>query len=119
MWNKILRYIYTRNEKLFNDFLVESIVGKIPKDINEPSIDFIKNGGEKLERWIMYQVYYLNRRMVADPKGAERYQGMLTNLKFFLVLASTRKKEVKTSIEEKKEVADPMVGVEKFKNFKK
>lgn len=114
MLNKILKFLYNKYEKQFQDFFVESLIGYIPKDVNEPAIDFLKQGSERLEKWLLYQSYYLNRKAINDLKNAERYQGMLLNIKFLLIVSAQKRKQKQYVKEEKKESIDPMKGVETF-----
>ena len=118
MLNSILRFIYKRYETKFQDFMVESLVGYIPKDVHEPTVEFLKQGSEKLEKWLLFQSYQINRRAITDFKNTERYQGMLVNIKTFLLIsAAKQQKEIPKEKEREKE-EDPLVGVEKFLNNK-
>lgn len=114
MLNKFLKFLYNRYETKFQDFLVESMVGYIPKDVHEPTVEFLKNGSEKLEKWLMFQSYQINRRAMTDFKNTERYQGMLVNIKTFLLISAAKKQVRITKDKEVKKEKDPLEGVQKF-----
>jgi hypothetical protein len=100
---------------MFQDFLVEDLIGQIPKDVREPSVAFLAKGRDTLTRYFLYQAYAIQRRAVADIGNAERFHGMLVFMKFLLSLiegTATPEPMIMSSTEEKKE--NPLDKVEEF-----
>jgi hypothetical protein len=99
---------------MFQDFMVEDLIGQIPKDVREPSVAFLAKGRETLTRYFLYQSYSIQRRAVADINNAERFHGMLVFMKFLLALMEGGPSGVTIDpiIEEPKE--DPAAKVAEF-----
>lgn len=114
MKRTFLRYLYARYPKMFQDFMVEDLIGQIPKDVREPSVAFLAKGRETLTRYFLYQSYSIQRRAVADINNAERFHGMLVFMKFLLALMEGGPSGVTIDpiIEEPKE--DPAAKVAEF-----
>lgn len=115
MKNHLLKLIYLRYPKFFQDFMVEDMIGQIPKDVREPSVAFLARSRDTLTRFFLFQSYSIQRRAVADIGNAERFHGMLVYMKFLISLmesAPTTKTEEKMVVEEDKE--DPLAGVTAF-----
>lgn len=109
----MLRLIYKIYRNKLLDLMVEDFYKDIPKDLMEPSIDFLAKGREKLEKFFLIQSYLIQRRSVSDIKNVQLYQGMLIVIKSLLVAISKGKKEEYATIETKKEV-NPLDGVSEF-----
>lgn len=84
MKEKILKFIYQRHKRLFYDFFVEEFISEVPKDISEPAMEWLGKGRDKLEKWILFQAHYLQRRIISDPKQIDFYQGMLAFMRILL-----------------------------------
>lgn len=115
MKQALLKFLYLRYTKVFQDFMVEDLIGQIPKDIREPSIAFLGKGRDVLTRYYLYQAYIIQRRAVADIANAERFHGMLVIIKFFMALAegSQVREITETPVEEEKK-EDPIDMLSEF-----
>ncbi len=114
MKRAFLKFLYLSNPKLFADFMVEDLIGQIPKDVREPSVAFLAKGKDVLTRYFLFQAYILQRRSVADIDNAQRFHGMLVFIKFMMSLlegAQTREPLPSFTEEEKK---NPLEAVDKF-----
>lgn len=112
----ILRFIFNRYKSTFEEFLVEDFIGQIPKSLNEPAIEFLAQGRQKLEPWILYTSYYTQRRAVAEIHNAQIYHGVLLILKVLSSIVSTKPISVESPIQisDDQKDRDPMAGVQEF-----
>ena len=113
MKNFILNWIYQHYKKDIESMMLMDMYGFIPSDIRQPSIDFLVNGKDKLEKFFSVQAYEMQRRSIMDEKNAGKYQGMLLHIKSLLVLLRAGVKPT-ISIPEVEKVADPLDGVKSF-----
>lgn len=105
MKNFILRLIYDKYRPYFYNFLVEDTVGSIPKEVSEPSMAFLANGKDKINRWGYYWISMIQARIVVDKTEIEVQQGMILAIKIFMNLVSRQQKprvEEKGKVEEEK-----------------
>lgn len=90
MKNTILRWLYRRYTREFEDFLVESYIQNIPQKTTYDGFDVITEHKAKFQRLTNYFAYELHRRMSNDSRNSERYQGMFIQLKMFHQVIGTR-----------------------------
>lgn len=113
--DRFYRWVYNRNKHKFNELLVEDMFLKIPKDIQEPALDFLAGGKEKLELFFNLYAYKIQRRGIADLKKADVYLGMLIMTKALLSAISDAKKEVRPQKRtEDIPTFDPLKNVDDF-----
>lgn len=103
MKNKILDYLYNKNKQYFEEKIISELMLKTPPIVEEPALDFLSQGKERLEKWLLYQSYYLQRKSVADVNNAQFFQGAMLYISIFLKVINQRK-AVKTT--EVKKVVD-------------
>lgn len=117
-----LEKIYEDNKHFFELLLVKDFVGYIPKDINEPALKMFKEYGEQIEKWTLWQSWYINRRAINDPVKITFYNGMMVYIKVINTMARTLKKNYQLEIRETKseEVATSWLesSLEDLKLFK-
>lgn len=111
----ILRFIFNRYKTTFEELLVEEFIGQIPQSLNEPAIEFLAQGRQKLEPWILYTSYYTQRRAVAEIHNAQTYHGVLLILKVLATIVSAKPIAVQSPIQAgEAEKKDPLNSVEEF-----
>lgn len=112
----LLRAIYRRYPHVFQDFLVEDLVGNIPKDVVEPSVAFLGRGKDVLTRFFLFQAYFVQRRSVSDVSNADRYHGMLIFIKYMLaIISENQPRETFESVMPQADTEkDPLIGVTAF-----
>lgn len=114
MIESLCRWLYRRNTAVFHDLLIEDFYGTIPESLKEPSVEFLCNAKDKLERFWSIQAYTFQRRSImADPKEAGEYKGVLIYIKSMLILLSKGAPSKKAEVQGKKE-KDPVEGVMEF-----
>lgn len=86
----LLKAIYLANRKTFHDFFIEEYVGEVPEKIQEPSMTFLANGREKLERWCMFMAYLIQKKITEHPDEIKEHAGMLKMLRLFNALVMQR-----------------------------
>lgn len=119
---KELENIFTRYEYFFELLLIKSFTGYIPKDVNEPSLKFFKEYGEQMERWTLWQSWYVNRKALNDPLKVPFYNGMMVYLKILNTVAGIQKKNAQPKMNMKQEelVVEPsyiekaLQGIDEF-----
>lgn len=95
-------------------FLIE-MYGMIPDDLSQPSIEFLINGKDKLEKFFSVQAYEMQRRSIMDSKTSQIYQGMLIHIKSILVLLRAGKPLPKSTMDIGIDKEDnPIDGVDDF-----
>lgn len=105
MKNKILTVLFYRYKEFFEEMMISELIMKTPAILEEPAIDFLSNGKERLERWFLFQSYFLQRRSASDIKNAPTYQGALLYIAVFLKVISKEKS--------KREIMEPIGKAEK------
>ena len=105
MKRTILKLIFDKYRNYFFAFFVEEMVGSIPEHVQEPAMQFLANGREKMTKWILYWVNILQQRITTDKREIEVQQGMILMLKIFLNLVlkqpKPRQREVPAKVEPK------------------
>lgn len=109
MWNKFLEYIYIRNKKFFDSKIdletlyddnshffdtlsLKEFVGYIPKNINEPALKIFEENGEAIEKWTLWQSWYVNRKSQQVPLRPEFWNGMMMYIKVLNTMSRIHKK---------------------------
>ena len=113
MKQKFINWVYRRFKREIESMMLMDMYGFIPSDIRQPSIDFLVNGKDKLERFFSVQAYEMQRRSIMDEKNAQKYQGMLIHIKSILLLLRAGNKQV-VNIPDVEKKPDP---VEMAKSF--
>ena len=109
----LVKYCYKHYKEDIESMFLTDMYGMIPKDLKTPSIDFLVNGKDKLEKFFSVQAYEMQRRSIMDEKNAAKYQGILLHIKSLLVLLQ-RGKPIPMEFKEPEKVADPIDGVKDF-----
>ncbi len=113
----MLKIIYKLFKHRFNELMVEDMFGSIPKDLQEPALDFLANGKEKLEKFFLIQTYTIQRRMARDHKHADVYVGMLIIIKAFIAALSNRKTTVQKVYDNSLPVEDVRKDLDRTAEF--
>lgn len=87
-----LESLYNQNKEIFEGFLIREFTGYVPRDVYEPTLKIFKDNSEMIQRWVLWQSYYINRRSIHDPQNLKRYEGMMIYLKGLHTLADKSKK---------------------------
>lgn len=83
---RFLKFLYLRYRTTFEEFLVEDMIGQIPNKVQAEALEFLGKGKDKLEKWIWFQSYSIQRRAVGDLHRANVYHGMQVYMKVLLAL---------------------------------
>jgi len=67
------------------ELVAEDMFGNIPKDVSEPSLEFLGNGKETLDRFFAINAYQLQRSAINNPKQSDIYTGMLIYIKSLMI----------------------------------
>lgn len=117
---KILNYLFKKYESYFQELFIQSLIGEIPTSVHEPTVDFLTTAGQKLEKWLLYQSWIIQRKSASEPKYTMLYQGMLVEIKLLLMLATKKAPPIMEKTKETKKEVNPFEGVEAFREgFKK
>lgn len=141
MKNRFLNYIYRKNKKFFEskinfeelyddnshyfDILsLKQFIGYIPKSVNEPALKIFEDYGEAVEKWTLWQSWYINRKLINDPLKISFYHGMMMYIKVLNTMSRIHKKTyiMPTSTEQDdKKVESPWIdkaleGIAEFKS---
>jgi hypothetical protein len=93
-----LEEVYLNNQHFFELRLLKDFVGYIPKDVSEPTLNIFKDHGEAMERWTLWQSWYINGRYINDPKHIEFSHGMMVYLKMLNTMAKLQKKNFQPAV---------------------
>ena len=144
MKKKILNWIFRKNEdyfsnkvipkpldleKIFKDhqhffelLVVKDFIGYIPKDVNEPALKIFKEYGEQMEKWTLWQSWYVNRKAMNDPLKITFYNGMMVYLKVLNTMDRVNKKNYIPNVSVREPVVEvpwldqALSGLNEFKN---
>lgn len=119
----ILKFLFERYKPYFSSLFVESLVGEMPKEVNDSAIAFLANGKEKLEKWLLWNSYLIHRKAMGDLNNSQYYLGILTHIKILTILVTKNKPTEKIIIENEKSTEKKyekeIEGVDKFLKAKK
>ena len=76
----------------FYNLFVQEAISEVPENIQEPAMQFLANGKDKLSRWLLYWISIVQRRIVTDKKEIEVQMGMILALKIFYNLVQKQQK---------------------------
>ena len=93
MNKRFLKLMYDRYPDIFHDFMVESFYSGIPQDISVSAIEVLNERRVKLEKWLLYQAYTLQRRIPGNPKANDMLFGMLLQIKLIMHMLGPQKRE--------------------------
>lgn len=110
----MLRFLYNRYRSRFYDLLIEDFYGTIPKELKEPTLTFMADHKDKLEKFFTIQAYHMQRRSIMDGKNADVYKGILVHIRSVLVLVQSGKRSEYAPVEEPKKAPSPLDGVKDF-----
>lgn len=83
-----LEKLYSDNKDVFQELMVKEFVGYIPKEINEPTLKFFSDNAGMIQKWVLWQSWYVNRKSIHDPLRLARYEGMMVYLAVLHKLAN-------------------------------
>lgn len=118
-----LSWVYETNKDFFEQKLVESFTGFIPKDVSEPTLKIFEDHSELLQRWILWQSHFINKKSLHDQAHLEKYGGMMIYLKVLFLMAEQNKKRqpaIRKPIISEPEpsfLEKAMAGVDEFKEY--
>ena len=117
----ILEDVFTENKSYFELLFIKDFVGHIPKEVNEPALKIFEEYAEVIERWVMWQSWYINRKAMNDVIKIPFYNGMMVYLKVLYSIARLNKKPLKKVEPKPQEVETPWIdialqGLSDFKN---
>lgn len=113
MKRKFLNWLYKGNENIFAEIMTKSFYEEIPKNLNEPTLDFLSSNKDVLERFLTIQAYYITRRSIGDVKKQDFYTGILFYIKSLISLTQ-RGKIIKPQVVIEDKEKNPIEGVESF-----
>lgn len=82
----ILKFVFRKYRKDIEEIFVQDMIAGIPKEVTDVATTFLYSAKNKMEKWLLYQSYILTRKCASDFKNATFYYGMLTQIKFLLLL---------------------------------
>lgn len=83
-----LENLYNENKDFFQEMLVREFVGYVPKEINEPVLKFYADHAPMIQKWLLWQSHFINRKAMHDPLKLPRYEGMMVVYTVLFKLAS-------------------------------
>lgn len=101
----VLSYLFYKYRDFFEEKMVEEFMAKTSDEVKEPALDFLAHGKQKLEKWILFQSYFMQRKAVNDISKAQFYQGAMLYLAIFLKVISQHK-VIRTEIPKGKEIGE-------------
>lgn len=112
--DNMLRFIYNHFKQQFWDLLIEDFYSFIPVELKEPSIEFLVQGKEKLQKSWQIQAYNIQRRSIMDNNNADVYKGMLIILRAQLLILEKGSRKTYPPVVPGTKEEDPISGVEDF-----
>lgn len=82
----ILRFLYNRYKRRFQDFLIEDLLKDIPPKVSEQAVSILTERREILTKWLYWQAHTVSRRDPTDFINLERKLGILVQIKMMLLL---------------------------------
>lgn len=114
MKKAILRLLFKKYKPVFEEMLVESMYGDVPKDVAQPALDFLANGREKLDKFFHIHAYNLQRKALTDVKNIQYYHGNLVNIKVMLTAIAQAKLPQRENVKKQEAKKDPIDEVKSF-----
>lgn len=89
MKKTLLKFLYKRYRGTFLDFAVEEFYGSMPKSMTEPVLTILAEKRPKLDQFLLYQAFLVQRRIAKTRKEVDTFMGMLLQIKLFMHFIST------------------------------
>lgn len=77
----LIKYLLKFHREIVLNEVVHDYFGEIPNKVTDPAITILDEKKQAIARWIQYQAFHLQRRMVQDPAKAQILFGMMLELK--------------------------------------
>lgn len=118
---KLCKYLYRLYPKYFKDLMVEELLSEVPDNITAPAIEIMAEKRTKLQKWLLWQAYWLQRRNISDMESAHKVFGMLLQIKaMYHIIGNTKpSQEENPIIGETKPISSLEKDLENVNNFKK
>ncbi len=119
MKKKFVRWFFNRFKVDIYDLMVVDFFGDVPNDLKEPSIEFLAQGKQTLEKFFSITAYWIQRRSIHDKKNAQFYDGSLVIIKAMLhaIRNVPQKKVVHSNDTPNNEPENPKTALEKISEF--
>lgn len=72
-----LEKLYNENKEFFQEMLIKEFVGYVPREVDEPVLKFFSDHAPMIQKWLLWQSWYINRKAMHDPIKLMRYDGMM------------------------------------------
>lgn len=79
----LIKYLLKFHRGVVLDAVVSDYFGEIPRKVTDNAITILDEKRVRVEQWLQYQAFHLQRQMVSDPAKAEVIFGMLLQLKIW------------------------------------
>lgn len=115
----IYKLLYRLSPRKYENVLLDEYVKNIPEETMKPTVQILHDYKKKLVKLNDFLAYQLHRRMANDPNHSERYQGMLIQMKLYMLMIEYAKRQKSTPDEKKQDkhkawYDEAMEGVKKF-----
>lgn len=77
----LLKYLLTFHKSQLIEAIITDYFGSIPSNVSDPAIYILQEKRTSIDKWIAFQSFVLQRKMVNDPKNTQVLYGMLVQLK--------------------------------------
>ena len=77
MPKSFLKWVFKHYKMQFYDLAVQDFFQDIPENLRQPSLEFLANGRNTLERFFSVQAYLLTKKAINDGKNTAFYSGAL------------------------------------------
>lgn len=80
----LLRLLFRTYKAQIIDLVIEDLYEQVPSKISQPAFTILAEQQTKITKWLLWQAFTLQRRMVNNPKEAALIMGMLLQIKVTL-----------------------------------
>ena len=79
-----VRAFFIEHREEIEDLFVQEFIGQVPDSVKEPSMLFLTNARDVLEKWALYIAYAIQSNIISDPDKIQKRDGMLLMLRLIL-----------------------------------
>ena len=89
----IYKMLYRLSPRKYENVILDEYIKDIPQDTLKPTVQILDDYHKKLTQLQNFLAYQLHRRMSNDPKNSDRYEGMLIQMKIYMMMIESAQRE--------------------------
>lgn len=85
----LLKLLFRFHRETLSEFLVSDFFGDIPAKVTNNAVAILSEKRNQVDKWMAFQAFHLQRRLIRDPKNGLVIYGMLLQLQIMQTMLSS------------------------------